>query len=523
MMARPIRKRLLVLALGSALVGGIPAAATAAPVPAQPPASPGALSVGDSLFPTLGNGGYDAQHYDFDLTFGTASTDPVSGSVSMLATATQALSSFSLDFDGQSIGAVSVNGTPAAFARAGEKLIVTPPRALRKGVPFLVVIKQFVATPEAFNPDDPTSVAFVAAPSGTATAGQPAYAHYAFPLNDHPSDKASYSFRLDAPSSETAVANGVLVRKKSAKGRTDWTYVQRQPMASELIQLAVGDYDVIDRGTYKGVQLRDVVVKGDAAELGPKLAIEASQLDWLVQRLGPYPFDTYGSLVADEDLGFALETQTLSLYSTAFFGRVPEQVYAPVMLHELAHQWIGDSVSPTDWSDIWLNEGHATYYEYTYAEAKGWLEDYAGSPTLDGVARGLYAQGDQYRAEFGPVGTPASGSDADIFSPQSYEGGLVVLYALRQQIGADTFARLERTWVTKYRGESAGTQEFIALASQLSRQNLKPFMDAWLYGTTTPPMPGHPDWTVDPAPTAATARSFAPLVASAGPLDGFRR
>jgi aminopeptidase N len=519
MQISPIRKAVVALAIGASL-----SIAAAAPAAAAPP-TPGALSLGDSLFPTLGNGGYDAEHYDFDLSFGAAPTDPATGSITMVAGATQALSQFSLDFAGGALGAVSVNGKTARFTREGEKLIITPVKAVKKDTTFVVVMSKFVATAKAFDENDPTSVAFVAGPTGTETAPQPAYAHYAFPLNDHPRDKASYSFRIDAPAGETAVTNGVLVDKRTKKGRTDWTYVQRQPMASELIQIAVGDYDVIDRGTHNGVKLRDVTVRSATAELAPKLAIEADQLDWLTARLGKYPFDVYGSLVTDQNLYFALETQTLSLYATDFFDGVPEESYAPVMLHELLHQWFGDSTSPKDWSDIWLNEGHATYYEYTYAESKGWLEDYAGSPTLDGVVEGLYAAADQARADHGPVAKPLSGSDADIFSSQSYEGGLVVLYALKQKIGDAAFDRLERAWVNKYRGESAGTEDFIDLASQIAGRNLHPFLGAWLYGTTTPPMPNHPDWTVDPVvqESSAVARSAAAELVTINPLQLVRR
>jgi len=84
-----------------------------------------------------------------------------------------------------------------------------------------------------------------------------------------------------------------------------------------------------------------------------------------------------------------------------------------------------------------------------------------------------------------------------------------VLYALRQVVGAATFQRIERAWVSKYEGQSASTDDFIALASSVSGRNLGPFLRDWVYGTKTPRMPGHPDWTVDPvvenAPTALSA------------------
>ncbi|MDO9354542.1 MAG: M1 family metallopeptidase [Solirubrobacteraceae bacterium] len=461
--------------------------------------SPGGTSIGDPLFPTLGNTGYDAQHYDLDLAFGAAPTDPVTGNVTLLATATRSLSSFSLDYAGPVAGVVFVNGRPADYTLTGEKIVITPGRPLLKGLPFVVALKGFVSSPRAFNADDPTSVAFIAGPSGTAMLGQTAYAHHAWPSNDHPSDKASFSFQLSAPDGETAVANGLLAGKRSRGGRTTWSYVQRQPMATELTQVAVGDYDVIDRGRYRGVQIRDVTVRSATATLRPQLEVEKAQLDWLTDRLGPYPFDVYGSLVSDQNVGFALETQTLSYFSTNQFAATrPEGRWKPVMLHELAHQWLGNSVAPKEWADIWNSEGHATLYENLWAAENGYLPDSAGFDTFDELIRSIYADGDRARAELGPVGRPKSGSDADIFSSQSYDGGMLVLYALRQEMGTEAFERLERRWPTKYRGRSAGTREYIALASEVAGRDLRPFLESWLYGTATPPMPGHPDWTIEP-------------------------
>ena len=118
----------------------------------------------------------------------------------------------------------------------------------------------------------------------------------------------------------------------------------------------------------------------------------------------------------------------------------------------------------------------------------------------------IYSLGDRYRAAFGPVGRPISGEPSQLFSAQVYYGGALVLYALRQQVGEAAFRRIERAWVSRYRNGVTSTQDFIALASAVSGQNLTTFLSDWVYGTKTPPMPGHPDWTVTPA--GATARTL---------------
>jgi aminopeptidase N len=482
--------------------------------------SPGAAGLGDRLFPQLGNGGYDAVHYDLDLRYATsAPSQAIDGTVTMVAKATQALSRFDLDFAGRSVGSVAVDGQPAAWRRDGQDIVITPRKPLNNGATFQVTVSHYSAAPTVPDPADGTTTAFFTHPSGSATAGQPNYTHYFLPSNDHPRDKATFDISFDVPASETAVANGVLTAHWTDHGRAHFVYSQRQPMATELIQLAVGDYDVTSLGVHSGVYLRDVTAKPITAQMTPLLGVTPSQLDWMQQRVGSYPFDLYGSLVVQADLGFALESQTLELIDTSWFDDYSQGVWEPTLLHEMSHMWFGDSVSPYSWSDLWLNEGHASWYEFLYAAQKGELaDDTEGYPDDDGYAnfddlmKAVYAHGDQWRHDDGPVAAPTSADT--MFSFQVYHGGALVLYALRQVAGQATFQQIERAWLQRYEGQSASTDDFIALASQVSHRDLTGFLRNWLYGIKTPPMPGHPNWTVDPVQqTAAPAPTFAPAAA----------
>lgn len=484
---------------------------SAAPAVAAGP-SPGASGIGDPLFPGLGNGGYDVQHYDVDVRYGRAFTDPVEGNVTILARATQALSRFNLDFAGRSVGGVVVNGAPAQWRRDGSELVITPRKAIGNGALFAVTVSKFVAVPTVPN-DDPSSTALFVHPSGTATAPQPDLARYFLPSNDHPRDKASFDFRFDVPSNLTAVANGVPLAKWTSGGRTHSVFVQRQPMATELIQMAVGDYDITYEGFHNGVLLREVTAKPLTDQYLPLLDPTRSQLDWMRARAGAYPFDLYGSLVVTAGLGFALETQTLELIDTFWYTDYGKGTWDATLLHEMSHMWFGDSVAPYAWSDLWLNEGHASWYEFTWGEENGVLEedttgypDDQGYATLDELMRAVYAHGDEWRTESGPVAKPLNADE--LFAYQRYHGGALVLYALRQKVGNAAFARIEKAYPTRFEGRSVTTDDFIALAAEVSgRRDVIPFLRDWVYGTKTPPMPGHPDWTVNDPSTQRTAAS----------------
>jgi aminopeptidase N len=476
------------------------------------PATPGSAGLGDRLYPLLGNGGYDVQNYDLRLRY--PAKDPkqtVTGDVTITAVATQNLSRFDLDFGGGSVGRVWVNRHSAGFARSGEELVVTPRHYLAKGRHFRVTVAGFTATPVRANADSP--VGFVTTRDGTVLAGQPNTSHLLFPSNDHPRDKATYTITLTAPVGWTAVANGMHLGDRVRGGYVSSSYRESQPMASELVQVAVGDFVVHTRPAVHGVPIRDVVPRRLASTLLPKADVERFQVGWMERKVGRYPFENYGSLVIDANLGFALETQTLSLYDTGLFG-APAFVLDPIMAHELAHMWFGDSVAPWSWSDVWQNEGHATWYELLYADETGVFQQYTGRPNREEYFKHVYSLGDQFRARYGPVARPASSATIwDVFNPNVYDGGALVLYALQQKIGKMKFQQLERAWVSRYRGRSASTYDFITLASRISHRNLRAFLVAWLYGTKTPPMPGHPDWTVSPASASASASPRAAAVA----------
>lgn len=218
-----------------------------------------------------------------------------------------------------------------------------------------------------------------------------------------------------------------------------------------------------------------------------------AQLRWLAARLGRYPFAEYGVLATP--FGGELETQTLTTMATSEL-QSPQEADS-ILLHELSHAWFGDSVSVRRWgSDLWLAEGHAVYYEDLWS-------DRTSPGTLLRSMRAAYRQLPTWAADEGPIAAPrpVTGADAAYapYTISAYEGGALVLYALRERVGARTFSRIERAWVSTYRDRSAGTDEFIALASRVSGHDQRPFLTRWVYGRTPPPMPGHPDWGTAPA------------------------
>ncbi|MEV5958118.1 M1 family metallopeptidase [Streptomyces sp. NPDC051987] len=466
--------------------GSAAAGASAAPRDSAP--SPGAPGIGDPLMPLDGNGGYTVRRYTLDLDWRAPET-PFPAGTTIAATATQALSRFDLDFAGNTLHRVTVDGTPAAARRDGDELVVTPARPIPRGAAFTVRVA-YTADPtqRRRRGDAIREYGWVPTPDGTVVCAQPDGAKMIFPADDHPSLRAPVTFHITTPPGLSAVANGRLVeRLRRPDGRMQWTYDSEEPIAAQLIQLAIGKFTfVAGRGT-GGPAVRDVVPDDLVADTEAARSLTPEHLAWLEQRLGPYPFRRYGVLVGDTDLPVALETQSLSLVpkDDLLGDRVDAERN---LVHELTHHWTGDSVAVRRWSDLWLSEGHARYYERLYSDEHGGVD-------MEDAMRAAYEQHDQWRHD---DGAPAEPTEPTLFKVMRYDGSALVLYALREKVGAATFDRIERTWVSRYRGRAAGTRDFVALASEVAGHDLTPFLTPWLYGPDTPPMPGHPDWQVDP-------------------------
>ncbi|MFJ3205358.1 M1 family metallopeptidase [Streptomyces sp. NPDC086989] len=450
-----------------------------------PPPKP--LGIGDTLFPQLGNPGYDVLSYDLSFTY-KDNKSPLDAVTVIDARALEPLERINLDFTHGTVASAEVNGEAARFESAGEDLVLTPARPVAAHVPLHIEIR---------HTSDPRGIAdggWVPTEDGLAMANQADAAHRVFPCNDHPSDKAYFTFRITAPAGLTAVANGVpgALPAPRAAGATTWTYRTLHPMATELAQVSIGSSTVVEGAGPHGLPLRSVVPAADRKRLEPWLKKTAGHVQWMEQRVGRYPFENYGVLIARAKTGFELETQTLSLFENGLFSGdgYPEWYVEAVMVHELAHQWFGDSVTPRTWSDLWLNEGHATWYEALYADG-------LGKYSLERRMREAYQRSDQWRAAGGPPAAPkpaAPGEKIGLFRPVVYDGAALVLYALRQEIGEKAFDLVERHWVAGHRDDTAGTADFVRLASEVAGRDLEAFLSPWLYGKTTPAMPGHPEW-----------------------------
>lgn len=457
-------------ALALALVIGAAAPAGAAAF------SPGATGAGDPFFPLAGNGGYDVRNYSLNLDFDPKS-DALDASATVSARATQDLSRFDLDFRGLHVGTVTVDGVPAQFVRKGQELVITPATGLRKGRGFEVKVTYDGHPGYVLDPDK-SKDGWIPTDDGAFVANEPQGSPTWYPANDTPNDKATYDFAVTVPKGRTVIANGVLVSRTDNADTVTWRWHEGVPMAPYLATVTNGVFET-DFGALPGGLSRYDAVDPQTRRYGQKspdpelawerLAIEPEVISFFSDLYGPYPFDSVGGIVDwAPDVFYSLESQTKPNYWV-----VPS--FATVV-HELAHQWFGDSISLARWPDMWLNEGFATWSEWIWSERHGGktaqqsFDELYATPESSDAGQDLWFP------------APAALPDASVlFSTPVYDRGAMTLQALRGRVGDATFFSILRTWYAEHRDGNVTTADFTALAERISGQDLGHFFRVWLY------------------------------------------
>jgi aminopeptidase N len=423
-------------------------------------------SIGDPTFPGIGNSGYDVGRYDISLD----TTGPELRAETVLElTAQIELTSLHLDLVGMTVDEVRVDDEPALFNRDGRELIIRLANPLTAGQTAAVLIAYHGEPAPIYAGDGmPFNLGFQTRPWGTFVASEPIGAATWFPSNDHPQDKAIVRVQARVPAGQTAVGPGQLVETRTAgDGSETFVWEAQEPMSTYLASVATGDFDVTTETTETGVIIRHAVHRDALLATGDALNTTQGMLEEFEKQFGPYPFESYGVLVVPEQLGFALENQTLSLFGTGVIASPSAQ---PILAHELAHHWFGNDVSPAAWDDIWLNEGFATWAEWW------WTEQITGRDGSE-IAQTI------------PMDPLTELSPDELFDINVYWRGGLTLEALRRSVGDELFIQILREWSERYGGGVASTENFLDLVTELAGQEATNIVSQWIFSPDMPQLP----------------------------------
>lgn len=484
--------------LVAALPLQLPTPAAAASPPAPAPCKRFESLVGaeaarlDTPAPRADDRGVDVLSYDLELTLDPAA-GPTAGVVTLdgrVAIGVRALragvDTLVLDLVPQLVcDLVARDGVPLDFARVGEELRIAVPGGLSTGAPDTVTVRWRGRPPRHGNlyagllyrrddggtpadPGDDTPFMF--------SISQPWTAHAWWPCKDHPADKALVSLAATVPADLQVVGNGRLESVTDVPpGRRRYAWRERYPLPTYLVSVAASRYEtwreVCRPPGAAAVDLEYHALARDRAAGETLMGRTCAMMGFLTGLLGDYPFGGEKYAQVEVVWGGAMEHATAT--SIGQFMFTGDRRFEPVVLHELAHQWFGDSLTPADWPDIWLNEGFATY-----AEAL-WLERSEGPAALQEFLR-LIGPG-RHPALFAGEGTLSLPSPV-LPNTLVYDKGAWVLHLLRGVIGDEDFFACLRAYANDpalVHG-SVSTPRLIDHAERAAGRDLGAFFRGWL-------------------------------------------
>ena len=428
---------------------------------------------------------FDVLHYDLQLTVDPGAAH-LAGRVGVtFQVVGDSLDALVLDFRyNMSVLAVAGPGEPGAaldYTHQGNLVVAQLESALSKGQQAVITL-DFEGSPQ---PEGLFGFQFQETAAGDSLAvslSEPWSARSWWPCKDMPQDKALVTTTLTVPAGMTGVSNGNLASTRTdRRNRGVFVWEESHPISTYLVSVAVSAYQHFGEaysGPAGNIQIDHFVFPELYAAAQVDFSNLPAMLDWAGDLLGPYPFsgEKYGMTTFIWD--GAMEHPTAVTYGDYLV--TGDNFYDTVILHELAHQWFGNLITPADWTQIWLNEGFATYCEALWAE-------HTGGPEALKLFMSQHSWGVGYLAD--PlIRDPDVNWAGYYFNPIVYHKGGWVLHMLRRELGDELFFQALQTYVRDpdLQYGTAVTADFVGTCELVAGRSLGWFFDQWLLGSVFP-------------------------------------
>jgi aminopeptidase N len=432
----------------------------------------------------------DIQHYIFRVTLSDESDEIAGETTVSVRFVNGGVSSFWLDLaaaangKGMTVSEVTSAGAAAQFAHQNGRLTISLGAAPKAGE-----LREYTVKYRGIPAD---GLKFPKNKFGDRTffsVNWPDKAHEWLPTVDHPYDKATSEFIVTAPSRYQVIANGLLQEELDlgdGRRRTHWK--QSVPIATWLNNIGVAEFASRHFANAAGVPLQSWTFPKDRENGIVTLEEPLRQsIEFYADHIGPYPYEKLAGVEA-AGMGGGMEHA-----SEIFFGErsINGRPGLGLVSHETAHQWFGDSVTESDWDDVWLSEGFATYFSSLT------IEHYEGR---DALVRQMKASRPRIFAtekRMPDVPVVQTKPWAGIPNQIVYQKGGWALHMLRGEVGTEKFWAGIREYYRRYRDSSATTAEFEKAMEEASGEDLRWFFQQWLYRPGSPAVEG--TWRYDAA------------------------
>ncbi|MGI9626481.1 MAG: M1 family aminopeptidase [Longimicrobiales bacterium] len=446
------------------------------------------------------NHNVDALNYAFELTL-SDETDEIVGRATMdVRFKADGETALRLDLisasgaTGMVVSSASVDGTPVDFAHEAGVLTIPLVTPSTKGQRVAVVV-DYRGAPETgliIGPNKHGDRTFF-------SDNWPNRARHWLPTIDHPYDKATCEFIITAPDNYQVVSNGLLIEETDLDGDLRLTHwKQSVPIATWLYVLGVAEFAVQRVGDYQGKEIQTWVYKQDRDAGFYDFAVPTKQaLEFYGEYVGPYQYEKLANIQSNS-VGGGMEAASAVFYSDESVTGERTERWRNVVIHEIAHQWFGNAVTESDWDDIWLSEGFATYFTLLFIE-----HAYGRDAFLEGLAssRERILAFNAERPDYTIVHDNLSDM-SQVTTGQIYQKGAWTLHMLRGVMGDDAFWRGIRSYYAEFVNENATTADFQRVMEETSGLELTGFFQQWLHQGGAPRLEG--EWEYNAATGAVS-------------------
>jgi aminopeptidase N len=428
------------------------------------------------------------EHYLVNITLNDQLSELTSASVRINILILKQTSAIDLDFGDLTVDTVTLDSKPARYTHRDGKLVVNLLERAKPGTRLVLTVNYHGKPKDGLiltNDRD-------GKPSAIGD-NWPNRVHHWIPTLDHPSAKATITFNVTAPAGDEVIANGRLDHvETTANGQRTWTFSEGVPIPPYCMIIGVGQFARLEPPRQAVTPLSYYVAQSDSPFALKGFAPAAPSLQLFTQTVAPYPYEKLALIVGATRFG-GMENSSAIVFASNLFTRGSSarqsKTYGipmgnvSVVAHEIAHQWFGDSVTESTWSDLWLSEGFATYFAGLF------LQRFEGEDAfqlyMKDAATTVFAFEKKKR---GPIFDRETGDLMDLLNANSYQKGAWVLHMLRSSLGDDAFFRGIRAYYESHKNATASTEDLRKALEKSSGRNLRWFFARWVYDT------GHPQY-----------------------------
>lgn len=393
-----------------------------------------------------------------------------------------------LDFGDLTVDQVTLDSKPVSYTHQNDQLKITLPERVMLGTRLRIQV--------TYHGKPKDGLILTADKDGKPAAvgdNWPNRVHHWIPSLDHPSAKATVSFNITAPASNEVVANGKLDHVETTAGGTrTWTYSESVPIPPYCMIIGVGQFARFAPTERSATPLSYYVPQTDAPYAMKGFSSALSSVSYFSETIAPYPYEKLALIVGATRFG-GMENSSAIVFTSTLFNPKPSarlsKTYGvpigtvDVIAHEIAHQWFGDSVTESTWSDLWLSEGFATYFAGLF------LQRYESEEAFQAYMKDAAATAFAYEKQ---TRTPIHDRDTEdlfkLLNANNYQKGAWVLHMLCSRLGDDAFFRGLRAYYAAHAGRVASTEDLRAALEKVSGKDLRAFFARWVYDS------GHPQY-----------------------------